>query len=151
MIAQQLFWGVLLTLANVVFHIIGLVHLGRLLPYMMPDQPEARDSPRRVLFLSLSVLILITLHLVEAAGWALLYLRIGELDDFQGALYFSVVTATTLGYGDLTLSEPWRLLGLFEAMTGLMLFGASTAAVFQLMVRTLPDPFERASRKGLRI
>ena len=58
------------------------------------------------------------------------------------------MTATTLGYGDLTLSEPWRLLGVFEAMTGLMLFGASTAAVFQLMVRTLPDPFERASRRG---
>ena len=56
-----------------------------------------------------------------------------EFDELQPSLYFSVVTATTLGYGDVTLSERWQLLGTFEAMGGLILFGASTAFLMELM------------------
>ncbi len=67
------------------------------------------------------------MHTVSAWAWAFVYLVLGEFSELTQALYFSVVTATTLGYGDLTLSEEWQLLGSFEAMGGLVLFGASTA------------------------
>ncbi|MEM7584881.1 MAG: potassium channel family protein [Acidobacteriota bacterium] len=148
MIAQQLLWGAGMTLLNVVVHVVSLVYLGRVLSYLMPGEAIAKESLHRAMFLSVAVLILIAIHLVEAGGWALLYCGLGEFDEFPQALYFSIVTATTLGYGDLTLSEPWRLLGVFEAMTGLLLFGASTAAVFQLMVKTLPDPFAGHELEG---
>ncbi|MEM1177379.1 MAG: potassium channel family protein [Acidobacteriota bacterium] len=137
-----LFWGVLLTLFTVTLHIIGLVHLGRLLALMMAPRVFARDPRHRATFLSVAVLLMILLHLAGAAVWALSYCWIGAFEDFGTALYFSVVTATSLGYGDITPSESWRLLAVFEAMTGLLLFGASTASVFQLMVKILPDPFE---------
>ncbi|MEM6793069.1 MAG: potassium channel family protein [Acidobacteriota bacterium] len=138
---ESMAWGVFLTLVTVGLHILGLVHLGRLLGLLMPP-PSITGSPQRATFLSVAVLLMILLHFVGAALWALFYLWSGEFESFQTALYFSVVTATTLGYGDLTLSESWRLLAVFEAMSGLLLFGASTAAVFQLMVKTLPDPLE---------
>jgi hypothetical protein len=56
--------------------------------------------------------------------------------------YFSVVTATTLGYGDVTLSEQWQLLGTFEAMAGLMLFGTSTIFFLAAMQRLFQDDDE---------
>ncbi|MEO1082984.1 MAG: potassium channel family protein [Acidobacteriota bacterium] len=142
MIGPPLLLGAGLTLLTVVCHILGLVHLGRLLSYLLPKESVGRHSIHRVLFLSVAVLLMITLHFLGAGAWALVFCWVGEFDSFSDALYFSVVTGTTLGYGDVTMSEAWRVLALFEAMTGLLLFGASTAAVFQLMVRTLPDPFE---------
>jgi voltage-gated potassium channel Kch len=48
----------------------------------------------------------------------------------ERALYFSTVTFTTLGYGDITLQERWQLLSSFEAANGIILFGVSTAFVF---------------------
>lgn len=141
MIEQQLLFGILLSLASVVFHMAGLALLGRFLPAVMPADCGGFISPRRTLFLSTTVIVLIAIHLIEACAWALAFLWLGEFEGFVDALYFSVITATTLGYGDITLSATWRLLSVFEAMTGLLLFGASTACLFQLMTKTLPDPF----------
>ncbi|MEM1248752.1 MAG: potassium channel family protein [Acidobacteriota bacterium] len=138
----SLVWGMALTLVSVAVHIVGLLHLGQLLSLLIPTRLVSENPLQRTLFLSLAVLLMILLHLLGAALWAAAYCWIGELDDFPTALYFSVVTATSLGYGDITLSPPWQLLAVFEAMTGLLLFGASTAAVFRLMVKVMPDPLE---------
>ncbi|MGO9466172.1 MAG: ion channel [Isosphaeraceae bacterium] len=40
---------------------------------------------------------------------------------------------TALGYGDVLLSERWRLLGPLEAINGLLFFGLSTAVLFAIM------------------
>ena len=79
------------------------------------------------------VLIIICIHTLEAWCWAALYLFLGEFTKLHEALYFSVVTFTTLGYGDITLSEQWHVLSTFEAMGGLILFGTSTAFLLGLM------------------
>ena len=65
--------------------------------------------------------------------------KVGEFDQLAKALYFSVVTSTTLGYGDVTLSESWQLLATFEAMGGLILFGASTAFMLAVMRKLFED------------
>ena len=88
----------------------------------------------------ITVLAIIFIHTVEAWGWAALFMVLGEFRDISTALYFSVVTSTTLGYGDVTLSESWRLLGTFEAMGGLILFGASTAFLIGFMRHLFEDP-----------
>ncbi len=74
-----------------------------------------------------AVLGLIAIHTTSAWAWPGVYYTLGEFTDFSRALYFSVVTSTTLGYGDITLTGRWQLLASFEAMGGLILFGASTA------------------------
>ncbi len=75
------------------------------------------------------VLLMFFLSLLEMAAWALLYLYLGALDNFEKALYFSTVTFTTLGYGDILLDANWRLLAAFEAANGIIIFGLSTAVV----------------------
>jgi voltage-gated potassium channel Kch len=94
---------------------------------------QLHKTSRIVITMVFSVLVIIGVHTVEAWTWAALYLYLGEFDALQNALYFSVVTATTLGYGDITLSPDWQILGTFEAMGGLILFGVSTAFLLELM------------------
>jgi len=76
------------------------------------------------------VVALFLAALVESAIWAATYLHLGALQSFEESLYFSIVTYTTLGYGDITLNETWRILSAFEAANGTIMFGWSTALVY---------------------
>jgi voltage-gated potassium channel Kch len=63
------------------------------------------------------------------------YIFIGAFQSFEQALYFSIVTFTTLGYGDITLESNWRLLASFEAASGIIIFGWSTAIIVAVVQR----------------
>jgi ion channel len=78
---------------------------------------------------------MILLHLLEIAAWAVLYLGRGAIDDLQSALYFSAVTYTTTGYGDIVLPEQWRLVGGIEALTGILMCGWTTGFFFAVVNR----------------
>ncbi len=80
--------------------------------------------------------VLILLHILEAIFWALLFLALpsrGGLDSFHEAMYFSMVTFTTLGYGDITLNADWQLLAGVEGMVGIVVFGLTTAMLFAVI------------------
>jgi hypothetical protein len=70
---------------------------------------------------------------VESCWWAATYVLLGAIDSFESALYFSIVTYTTLGYGDMTLDTQWRLLSSFQASNGVIIAGWSTALLFALI------------------
>ena len=72
-------------------------------------------------------------HLVEIALWALLFMMCGEFAEFGAAFVHSAVNYTTLGYGDVVMTPPWRLLGPLEAADGMLMFGVSTAMIFAVI------------------
>ena len=76
---------------------------------------------------------LIAIHLVEITVWAMFYWEQRCLPDLQSAVYFSGVTYTTVGYGDLVLPKQWQLLGPLEALTGILMCGLSTGFFFALV------------------
>jgi len=85
-----------------------------------------------------TAIVLITLHMIEIFIWAMAYLVLipsSELPTLESAMYFSAVTFTTLGYGDITLSSDWRLLSGFEAIDGILLIGWTTAFLFAVLQR----------------
>jgi len=86
------------------------------------------------LFVLLAVWMVL-LHLVEISTWAVVYLWNGAMPDLQSALYFSAVTYTTTGYGDLVLPAQWRLDGGIEALTGILMCGWSTGFFFAVVNR----------------
>jgi hypothetical protein len=75
----------------------------------------------------------------QMAAWALAFVLIDEFDSFSKAMYHSAVNFATLGYGDIVLSERWRILGPMEAATGILMFGVSTSA----MTATIVDLMQR--------
>lgn len=78
---------------------------------------------------------IIFLHLVEIAIWAFFYAWRDAMSDLHTALYFSAVTYTTTGYGDLVLTKEWRLVGGVEALTGILMCGWSAAVFFAVVSR----------------
>lgn len=67
--------------------------------------------------------------------WALFYLRCGCFTGIGPSLYFSGVTYTTLGYGDLLLPARWRVLGPVEALNGILMCGLSASVFFAIHER----------------
>ncbi len=67
--------------------------------------------------------------------WTLLFYGL-ERDVFsriEDALYFTTITFTTVGYGDIVLPPEWRLLSSSTAINGMIIFGWSTAFIFEIM------------------
>jgi hypothetical protein len=77
----------------------------------------------------------VILHLMQIVVWASVYAWRGAMPDFTTAAYFSAVTYTTTGYGDLVLPEDWRLVGGVEALTGILMCGLSTGMFFAVFTR----------------
>ena len=84
-----------------------------------------------------TVVVLKFAHGFEIAAWALSYAMVGAAPAGSDLLYFAFVNYTTLGYGDVTPVKAWQLLGPMAAMTGILMFGWSTAVLFEVLVRTL--------------
>ena len=90
--------------------------------------PKHPPSPARNITLLAVVMMLVTIgSLLQVALWAIVFIALGEFDRFEPALYYSAVNFSTLGYGDIVMSERWRLLGPLEAFNGILMFGVSTA------------------------
>ena len=95
----------------------------------------------RVTIVATLVLIMFLATLIESALWAATYDILGALSDFDEAFYFSTVTYTTLGFGDITLRAPWRVLSSLEAANGIIMFGWSTAVIMAVVQRVyFPHP-----------
>jgi hypothetical protein len=89
---------------------------------------------------SYTACILTILHFIEIAIWAAVYLIIPDIKNLQNveeAIYFSLITYTTVGYGDITLVSRWRIMCGFEAMNGILLFGWSTSLFFTMSVKVI--------------
>jgi voltage-gated potassium channel Kch len=92
-----------------------------------------------------AVFVLTLLHVIEIHLWALAYLVAipgVQMDTYEKVAYFSFVTFTTLGYGDIVLQGPERLLTGVEALNGMLLIGWSVALLFQVVRRAwkIPNP-----------
>lgn len=88
---------------------------------------------RAATVVGLFVLVMFLAGIAETLLWVLLYRALGIFGSWEEALYFSTVTYTSLGYGDITLDAPWRLLAAFQAANGVIMFGWTTGLVFAVV------------------
>ena len=80
-----------------------------------------------------AVSMLMAAHLVEIGVWSIAYALVDASSQSADDFYFAFVNYTTLGYGDILPMARWRLLGPMTAMNGVLLFGWSTAVIFQVL------------------
>src|SRR5689334_10260753 len=111
--------------------ILFLVHrLARLRPVLASGSSQRRGAVLLGLFVCV-----VLLHLVQVTLWACAFWQARQLPDFETALYFSLATYTTVGFGDVVLGPGWRVLAGLEGLTGLVLVGWSTAFTFAVINR----------------
>ena len=130
--------GTALVAVTVTIHAIGTSAWVEYLGRRFADQSGHWNIRWPLVALMTTAWVAIFLHVVQVVVWALAYLFIvpeGELDTFEVAVYFSFVTFTTLGYGDITLSEGWRLLSGIQALNGILLVGWTSALIFTVVQR----------------
>lgn len=90
--------------------------------------------PARTYWLIVRVVYgLLILHLLQITVWAAVYELLDCFPDFATSFYFSATSYSTVGYGDILLERPWRILGSVEAVTGVLMFGWSTGLIFTVV------------------
>jgi ion channel len=122
-----------LVATTVIIHAAGL---GTALSHALHStrRPETRFWPISWLLIRIAWLLLL-IHMLEIAVWALFFWWEKCLPNLESSFYFSGVTYATLGYGDLLLPKEWRLFGPLEALTGNLMVGLSIAFLFAEMTR----------------
>ncbi len=133
-----IFVGLVTIVITILIHGSGTTLWLRFLVRHQVDANGLLLPNRRFVLLACTAVLMILLHLLEVMLWALVYRLVApaELPDWETATYFSVVTFTSLGYGDITLSSQWRLLSGLQAIDGIVLLGWTTAFLFAVLQRS---------------
>lgn len=95
------------------------------------------SSSRRLLVIGAGALLTAATLFLEILLWAWVYRHVGAIQDLEASLYFSGITFTTVGYGDLTLAKCWQLLSVGQAVNGVMMAGWSTALLIYLVQKMM--------------
>lgn len=101
--------------------------------FLGPGLRRQGESFNVIIVMVTVVGLLALFHLAEVSLWAFAMSLVGAVPREDGPLYFAFTSYTTLGYGDVIAEDEWKLLGPMAAMNGVMLFGWSTAVIFQVM------------------
>jgi hypothetical protein len=117
----------------VVIHIAGLLTLAEWVIKRREWIENRRGMMRETILLIAVFGFIVVLHISETGLWAALYQWWGLFPDYETSFYFSLTSYATIGYGDVLLPQRWRLLGLLEGLSGVLLCGLSTAFLFVIV------------------
>ncbi|MEO0766847.1 MAG: potassium channel family protein [Pseudomonadota bacterium] len=136
-------------LGSALLTVCALVHVGivasaiPLLKWVGHRVIHGENAMGRALVLGTSVMIILLAHTLQVWTWAVAFMVSEAMTDFATSFYFSMVTYTTLGYGDLLLGENLRIFATFAAVTGLLTFGISTAFLISVLNAFFPGLYGR--------
>jgi Ion channel len=134
--AAQFLIGSMVTVINIMIHAlvtVGVVGIARSAGLRHTNQPRFHLMAVMVA----TAAALMVAHTLEVLVWTLAYAIVGAAPAGSDLLYFAFVNYTTLGYGDILPSPAWRLTAPITAMNGILMFGWSTAVLFEVLRKTL--------------
>lgn len=116
-------------------HFVGLVGLSAFLRQRGVHPVNFQSVFAQGVSILFVVISLFALHSIQIWAYAFAYLGLGQFDGIETALYFSTSAFTTVGFGDVLLSDSWRMLGAAESANGFLLIGWSTAFLVAVTAR----------------
>lgn len=126
---------------TVLIHTTGLIVLSGTTPRLVRGLRLHRHLAGRSIAITGTVLGIFFLHTVEVWVWAISYVVTGAVRDFEPALYFSTVSFSTVGFGDIRPAPAWRLFASLESIDGFILIGWSIA--YLVAASTRHGPFRQ--------
>ncbi|MFZ1680075.1 MAG: ion channel [Rhizobiaceae bacterium] len=132
--------GTLVMSLTIITHTVGLVIVTRVMAHLV-NRFRWHGHRSRYLAMFIVVFGVFGVLTLEIWLWAAVYKLVGALPDFVTALYFSTITFSTVGYGDVIAAHEWRLLAALEGINGFILIGWSTAYLVAAGMRV--GPFRR--------
>lgn len=133
---RQYLVGAGASICDITIHALVMVAVIRVVR-VVDAWATTHQTLRLIAVMIATVAVLMIAHLAEVLVWSSIYLMTGAAPDGTDLIYFAFVNYTTLGYGDVTPVERWHLLGPMTAMNGVLLFGWSTAVIFEVLRMTL--------------
>jgi hypothetical protein len=133
---RQFLVGGGVSVINIAIHALVMTTVVRV-ARVRGGQNKSHSSVLLMVVMIPTVSILMITHTFEVLVWSLAYSMVNAAPAGVDLIYFAFVNYTTLGYGDVLPVERWRLLGPITAMNGIVLFGWSTALIFEVLRRTL--------------
>src|SRR5262249_43523428 len=118
---------------NIAIHSVWTVYLNHAVRRYWSGRKHTLFLLPRVLLMMTTVAILMAAHVIEVLVWAAVYRAAGATPEGASDLYLAFVSYATLGYGDVVPVPQWQLLGPLTAMNGILLFGWSTAMIFEVV------------------
>ena len=133
---RQYLIGAAASVCNIAIHAMVMVAVIKVT--RIADELATRHQTLRLIAVMIAaVTVLMIAHLAEVLVWSLTYVIFGVAPEGSDIVYFAFVNYATLGYGDVTPVVRWHLLGPMTAMNGVLLFGWSTAVIFEVLRMTL--------------
>lgn len=134
MIVQLAIGGLLIAL-TVIFQALLFDFIIKKIRWLEGIALERIKDVWKAVILAFVVLAVFGTLIAEIWLWALFYLAVGAFAHLEPALYYSISSFTTVGFGDVVLGSDWRLIGSIEATNGFLMFGWSTAFIFEVVSR----------------
>ena len=138
-LGQQIFWGGVTMGLCLFIETVFLVWATTIMRRIAQRLSDARPSVETGTLILTALVFILLAHTSQTAIWSWVWLRNDALADWNEAVYFSLVTYTTVGYGDITLDPGLRVFGTFAGVAGVLGFGISSAFLIALMSRLLQD------------
>lgn len=135
----QLILGCIIIACTVCIHAVALSYTFDVIEKLSPKLYRLLPSLWVPSMMATCVLMVFLAHIIEIWVWALFYLGVDAMPTLEAALYFATSSFTTVGFGDVVLSEKWRLISSFQSANGFILFGWSTAFIFEVMSKLYKD------------
>ena len=133
---RQLLVSVAVSLCNIAIHAMVMAALLRVVRHTS-ERVALNHTYRLAAIMMATVAVLMAAHIAEVFVWSVAYGIVNAAPEGADLLYFAFVNYTTLGYGDVIPIQRWHLLGPMTAMNGVLLFGWSTAVIFEVLRRAL--------------
>ena len=142
MLYPKIATGLGMMVLTIIIHALFMVAGVKMARWRRSHLGKSKTEAMKAALLSGLTVWLFMAIVLEVWLWAVLYLYhplVSNLQDLDIAFYFSMVTFTTLGYGDVVLTGPWRILASIQAANGVIIFGWTTALIFYFIQHIYKD------------
>ena len=132
---RQILTGFSISLCNIVIHALVMTAVVQVVR-IAAARHALPHAWHMVAVMIATVAVLMFAHASEVVVWSLAYAAIDAAPAEADVAYFAFVNYTAR-YGDVVPVERWRLIGPITAMNGMLVFGWSTAVIFEVLRRTM--------------